>query len=82
MSFALGGEEMKFDKNFAMFIPRGMAHGPLIWQKVRKPHIEMAIMLGAGTLKEGWGFDIGDMTRARLAAQRGEKLRLTGLNRS
>jgi hypothetical protein len=76
MTFGLGGEEMKFDTNFAMFIPKGMAHGPLIWHKVRRPHIEMAIMLGAGTLKEGWGYDIGDMTRARLAMQRGEKLPL------
>jgi hypothetical protein len=82
MSFSLGGEEMKFNKNFAMFIPKGMAHGPLVWHKVRRPHIEMAIMLGAGTLKEGWGIDIGDMTRARLAAQRGERIQLTGLNRS
>jgi hypothetical protein len=59
-----------------------MAHGPLVWHEVRRPHIEMAIMLGAGTLKEGWGIDIGDITRARLAAQRGERIQLTGLNRS
>jgi len=76
MTFGLGGKEMKFNTNFAMFIPRGMAHGPLIWHKVRRPHIEMAIMLGAGTLKEGWGYDIGDMTRARAAMQRGEKIPL------
>jgi hypothetical protein len=80
MTFALGGEEMSFNRNFAMFIPRGMSHGPLIWQKVRRPHIEMAIMLGAGTLKEGWGIDAGDISRARQAAQRGEKVRLTGID--
>jgi hypothetical protein len=40
----------------------------------------MAIMLGAGTLKEGWGIDIGDITRARQAAQRGEKVRLSGID--
>jgi hypothetical protein len=74
MAFGLGGEEMQFNKNFAMYIPKGMEHGPLIWHKVNRPHIEMAIMLGAGTLKEGWGFDIGDMTRARLAVKRGEKI--------
>jgi hypothetical protein len=70
MTFGLGGEEMKFNTNFAMYIPRGVMHGPLIWHKVRRPHIEMAIMLGAATLKEGWGYDIGDMTRARAARQR------------
>ena len=80
MTFALGGQEMKFNKNFAMYIPRGMSHGPLAWQNVRRPHIEMAIMLGAGTLKEGWGIDIGDITRARQAAQKGESVRLTGIN--
>jgi hypothetical protein len=57
MTFGLGGDELKFDKSFGVFIPRGMKHGPLIWHKWRKPHIEMAIMLGTGTLKEGWGFD-------------------------
>ncbi len=80
MTFALGGEEMSFSKNFAMFIPRGMSHGPLTWQNVRRPHIEMAIMLGAGTLKEGWGIDVDDITRARQAAQRGERVRLNGID--
>ncbi len=68
--------ENQFDKYVAMYIPKGMMHGPLIWHEVRRPHIEMAIMLGAGTLKEGWGFDIGDMTRARAAIERGEKIPL------
>jgi hypothetical protein len=76
MTFGLGGEEMKFNNNFAMYIPKGVVHGPLIWHKVRRPHIEMAIMLGAATLKEGWGYDMGDMTRARLAMRRGEKIPL------
>jgi hypothetical protein len=57
MTFGLGGDALKFDKSFGVFIPKGMKHGPLIWHNWRKPHIEMAIMLGTGTLKEGWGFD-------------------------
>ncbi|OGN98910.1 MAG: hypothetical protein A2Y58_04590 [Chloroflexi bacterium RBG_13_51_52] len=80
MTFGLGGEEMKFKTNYAMFIPKGVVHGPLIWHEVRRHHIEMAIMLGAGTLKEGWGFDIGDMTRARAAIARGEKIPLIQRN--
>jgi hypothetical protein len=72
MTFGLGGEHLKFDTNYAMYIPRGMMHGPLIWHKVRRPHIEMAIMLGAGTLKEGWGFDLGDMTRRREAMKQSQ----------
>ena len=57
MTFGIGGDQLKFDKSFAVYLPKGMMHGPLIWHNWRKPHIEMAIMLGAGTLKEGWGFD-------------------------
>ncbi len=72
MTFGLGGEEMQFNTNFAMYIPKGVAHGPLIWHKVRRPHIEMAIMLGAGTLKDGWGSDMLDITRVRMARERGE----------
>jgi hypothetical protein len=54
LEFDMGGEKLMFDTSFAMWIPRGVVHGPLTWYKVRKPHIEMAIMLGAGTNKEGW----------------------------
>ena len=54
MQFGLGEDLLEFDTNYAMWIPKGLDHGPLIWKEVRKPHIEMAIMLGAGTLEEGW----------------------------
>ena len=59
MTFGIGGEKYRFNQNYGMFIPKGVAHGPLIWHEVRKPHIEMAIMLGAGTLREGWGIGAG-----------------------
>jgi hypothetical protein len=70
MTFGLGGEQFRFDKSFAFFIPRGVAHGPVIWHNFRKPHIEMAIMLGAGTLKDGWGFDARDRFPDRSIIQR------------
>jgi hypothetical protein len=54
MTFGIGGDHLKFDTSFGVFIPKGVVHGPLIWHKVRKPNIEMAIMLGAGTMREGW----------------------------
>jgi hypothetical protein len=54
LEFDMGNDKLIFDTSFAMWIPRGVTHGPLVWHKVRKPHIEMAIMLGAGTLAEGW----------------------------
>jgi hypothetical protein len=55
MQFGLGGDLLNFDTSYGMFIPKGLIHGPLLWPKVRKPHIEMAIMLNCGTLKDGWG---------------------------
>jgi hypothetical protein len=55
MQFGIGGDLLSFDTSYGVFIPKGLHHGPLIWNEVRKPHIEMAIMLGAGTLAEGWG---------------------------
>jgi hypothetical protein len=54
LEFDMGNDELIFNKSFGMWIPRGVLHGPLKWHKVRKPHIEMAIMLGAGTVAEGW----------------------------
>jgi hypothetical protein len=52
MEFGLGDDMLQFSKSYAMWIPKGVAHGPLNWHKVRKPHIEMAIMLGAGAVEE------------------------------
>ena len=54
MQFGIGGDLLSFDTSFSVFLPKGLPHCPIIWHEVRKPHIEMAIMLGAGTLVEGW----------------------------
>jgi hypothetical protein len=52
MEFTIGGEPLVFDHTSAIFVPAGVTHGPVIWKKVRRPHLQMAIMLGAGTLAE------------------------------
>jgi len=49
------GADMEFNTSYGMWVPKGVIHGPLNWHEVRKPHIEMAIMLGGGTMMEGWG---------------------------
>ncbi|MFC2070766.1 hypothetical protein ACFLTB_06320 [Chloroflexota bacterium] len=54
MDFGLGGELFSLDTSFGVFIPRSMPHGPLNFKACKKPYIEMAIMLGAGTHAEGW----------------------------
>jgi hypothetical protein len=33
-------------------VPKNVKHGPLVWKKFSRPHLEMAIMPGAGTLAE------------------------------
>lgn len=66
LQFGMGEDMLDLNTNHCMYIPRGMDHGPLIWKEVRKPLIEMAIMLGAGTLAEGWEnsfFDLPDGSR-------------------
>jgi hypothetical protein len=55
MEFTVEGKPLKFDTCTGLFVPKGTKHGPLTWKKVTRPHFEMAIMLGAGSLKEGWG---------------------------
>jgi quercetin dioxygenase-like cupin family protein len=55
VEFYVGGQPLTFDTTSAIFIPRGLRHGPLSQKKYRRPHIAIAIMCGAGTLKEGWG---------------------------
>lgn len=54
LEFDMGDDKLVFNTSFGMWIPKGVMHGPLIWHKYRHPHIEMAIMLGAGTVREGW----------------------------
>ncbi len=55
MEFGMGDDLLQFNTSYGMWVPKGVIHGPLNWHEVRKPHIEMAIMLGGGTMMEGWG---------------------------
>jgi len=52
MRFDVGGERLEFDTNYCIWLPKGMSHGPLEWFDVKKPFIEMAIILGGGTVEE------------------------------
>jgi|WetSurMetagenome_2_1015567.scaffolds.fasta_scaffold32127_2 quercetin dioxygenase-like cupin family protein len=55
VEFYVGGQPLTFNTTSALYIPRGVKHGPLSLKKFEKPHLVMAIMCGAGTIKEGWG---------------------------
>jgi hypothetical protein len=52
IEFVVGGEPLIIDKTSALFVPKGVKHGPLTWKRVDRPHIQMAIILNAGTLAE------------------------------
>lgn len=54
IEFHVGGQPLQFNTSAGLFIPKGLRHGPIFCREYRKPHIVMAIMLGAGTVKEGW----------------------------
>ncbi|MCJ7605749.1 MAG: hypothetical protein MUO19_06920, partial [Dehalococcoidales bacterium] len=55
IEFCIGGQPITFNTTTGIFIPAGVPHGPLTWKKFEKPHIEMAMMLGCGDIKKGWG---------------------------
>ena len=48
MTIEVEGQPLSFDRTTALFLPAGTKHGPLTWQKVTRPHIEMTVMLGCG----------------------------------
>jgi hypothetical protein len=52
IDFGIGDETVKITKTSAIFVPKGVPHGPLVWKKVDKPHIQMAMMLNCRTLQE------------------------------
>jgi hypothetical protein len=52
IEFVVGNQPLTIDKTSAIFVPKGVKHGPLTWKKVERPHLQMAIVLGAGNLDE------------------------------
>ena len=54
LEFYVGGQPLNINTTSALYIPRGLNHGPLRLKEYRKPHIVMAIMAGIGNLKEGY----------------------------
>lgn len=50
IEFVVDGTPHLITKSSSVFIPKGVSHGPLTWKSFRKPHVEMTIMIGAGSL--------------------------------
>jgi hypothetical protein len=54
IEFWVADSALRFDTSSLLFVPKGLKHGPIKCLKYEFPHIVMAIMLGAGSVKEGW----------------------------
>jgi hypothetical protein len=52
IEFVVGGQPLTINKTSAVFVPKGVKHGPLTWKKYRRPHLEITIMIDAGSLAE------------------------------
>jgi hypothetical protein len=52
IEYVVGGETLIITRTSSILVPKGVIHGPLTWKSFSKPHIQMTIMLGAGTLAE------------------------------
>ncbi len=56
IEISIDGETLLITKTSALFIPKGIKHGPVIWKRVDRPHIQMAIFPNQGDMaKTGVG---------------------------
>ena len=52
IEIGVDGHPVVIDSTSALYVPKGVKHGPLVWKKFDRPHLELTIMIGAGTLAE------------------------------
>jgi len=52
LEFMVDGEPIKIDKTSALYVPKGVKHGPQTWKRVDRPHMQVAIILGSGNISE------------------------------
>lgn len=51
IEFSLGGQVLSTNSTGAVFIPKGVRHGPLTYKNYRHPHVRISILLGTGDRK-------------------------------
>jgi hypothetical protein len=52
IEFTVNGQPLLFNTTTALYIPKGVKHGPLLWKSFRKTHNQLPIIIGAGTHAE------------------------------
>jgi hypothetical protein len=50
--FYVDGQPLTINKTCAVFVPRGVKHGPITWKKFVRPHFQLTVMLGADSIAE------------------------------
>jgi hypothetical protein len=52
--YYLGGQPIKFDTTTAIYIKKGVKHGPAIWKSFTRPHLEISIIMGPEKNDRAW----------------------------
>jgi len=59
IEYYLGGQSLTFNRTAAIYIPKGVPHGPVIWKKFEKPHLELILIKDGGSTRECWDNSMG-----------------------
>ena len=54
IEYHLGGQPINLSTTSALYIKKGVPHGPVIWRKFYRPHLEISIILGPEKNIKGW----------------------------
>ena len=52
IEFTVAGQPILFNTTTAVYIPKGVKHGPLLWKSMSRTHNQLPIIIGAGTHEE------------------------------
>lgn len=52
IEFVVGETTFVITRTSALFIPKGLRHGPVTWKRVDRPHIQMAFFPTEGDMRE------------------------------
>jgi len=50
VEFVIDGQPLTINTTSAVFLPKGVKHGPITWKKFERPHFQLTIMLGADSI--------------------------------
>ncbi|MFC1838318.1 hypothetical protein ACFL1N_01960 [Thermodesulfobacteriota bacterium] len=54
IEYYLGGQPISLNTTSALYIKKGVRHGPVTWKDFPRPHLEISIILGPEKNKAGW----------------------------